>query len=149
MKKNKFIIGGIIFIVILLIFFIIYFIVPAFSNDKYGDRLNGLSEHKISNSLISDIKEELTAKDGVTKVIYHREGKILNFSIITDGTVDIDTAKGYASVVKDKISAKNQKYYDLEILLESKEDTTGFPNIGYKHRGTEDFSWGNVGENNE
>ncbi len=148
-KKKKLIIGGIIFFVILIIFFTLYFVIPAFSNDRYGNRLNGLSEHKISSSLIDDIKDEISSKDGVNKVIYHREGKILNFSIITDGSIDIETAKGFANIIKEKISAKNQKYYDIEVLLESKKDTTGFPNIGYKHRGTAEFSWGNVGESSE
>ena len=148
-KNKNLMIGGIVFLVILLVFFVVYFILPAFSNDKYGDRLNGIDEHEISSSLVDSIKKEISSKDGVNKVIYHREGKILNFSIITDGSVDLETVKGYANLSKDKISSKNQKYYDIEVLLESKEDTTGFPNIGYKHRGTAEFSWGNVGESNE
>ena len=56
-KKKILIIGGVV-LGILLIAFIILFVFPAFNNNKYGDRLDDIEEHKISSSDIDDITSE-------------------------------------------------------------------------------------------
>lgn len=147
--KKGCLIGGGTFLAILLIFFIIFFIMPAFSNNRYGDRLDGIEKHKIQNSQINEIKENIQNENGVTKVSYKNEGRIIRFIITTDGSVDYETAKGYTRFITDTISKKNQSYYDIEVILNSKEAKEGFPNAGYKHKTSKEFSWGNVGESSE
>lgn len=147
-KKGCLIFGGV-FLAILIVFFTIYFVVPSFGNNNYGDRLDGIEKHKVSSTTISDIKSDIKEFDGVTSVSYHIEGRILNFTIETDGTVSYDDSKGYAKPILDKLSKKNQSYYDVQVFLTSKEDVDGLPNAGYKSKNSSDFSWGNVGESSE
>ncbi len=147
-KKGCLIFGGG-FLAILIVFFTIFFIVPAFGNNNYGDRLDGIEKHKITSSTVSDIKSDIKEFAGVTSVSYHIEGRILNFTIETDGSVSYDTAKAYVKPILDNISKKNQKYYDIQVFLTSKEDVDGLPNAGYKSKNSSDFSWGNVGETSE
>lgn len=148
-NKKASIIGGIILIFVILLIILLMFMFPSISDNNYGDRLDDIESHKITESNISEIKEAILSKDGVSKVTYNKEGRILNFIITFDGTVDIDTAKGYADEVTDKISKKNLKYYDIQVYLDSKEEKDGFPNVGYRHKTAGDFSWGNAGEGSE
>ena len=108
--KKGCIIGITIFFVILIGFFTIFFIIPSFGNNNYGNRLDDIENHKISSSTINEIKDEVKNQDGVTKVSYHNEGRILNFTITVDGNTNLETAKEYANEVIKGISKKNLKY---------------------------------------
>jgi divalent metal cation (Fe/Co/Zn/Cd) transporter len=147
--KKPIVIGSSAVLVILVIFFAIFFVVPSFGTNKYGSRLDDKKEHSISNDSISSIKNKLQEKEGVTKVTYNKEGRILNFIITFDDSVNLDTAKEHSKIVIDNISEKNLKYYDVQVFLYTEEQKQGFPNIGYKHKSASDFSWGNVGERSE
>lgn len=138
-----------IFIVIFLIFFIIVFIAPLFKTNKYGDRLDGIDKYKITDSMISDVKTSVKENDNVDKVSYHKEGKILNFVITLSSDVDMEEAKKYANSITDTLSDKIKKYYDIEVFIDTKEDSDVYPIIGYHSKGDEEFTWSNVGEKHE
>ena len=57
--KKQCLIGGIIFLILFIIIMLWLFIVPLFSDNKYGDRLKGIEGHKISSSSIEEIKNTL------------------------------------------------------------------------------------------
>ena len=137
--KKKCIIGGIIFLIVFLIIIIWLFIIPLFSNNKYGDRLDGIEEHKISSSTIDDIEDTLKENDKVINVDYHNEGRILNFDITVSNDMSQDDAKKLGEVILDKISNKNKKYYDITVSVDTKEDNENYPIIGYKHKTRDDF----------
>lgn len=147
--KKGCIIGVIVFFLILIVFFTIFFVIPSFGNNNYGNRLDGIEEHKISSSTVDKIKDEIKSKEGVTKVTYHNEGRILNFTITVDGNTKLDTAKEYAEEVIKGISKKNLKYYDVQVFLDSDENTTDYPTAGYKHKTSDKLIWGNVGGSSE
>lgn len=134
---------------LLLVFFTIFFIVPAFGNNNYGHRLDGIENYKITNSVVNDIKDNITSKDGVSKVTYHNEGRILNFTITVDSDTKLEDAKGYANLVIEGISKKNLKYYDVQIFLDTKDDSDIYPIAGYKHKTSDEIVWGNVGGKSE
>lgn len=145
--KKGCMIGGGIFFGLILVFFIIFFIVPAFGSNNYGHRLDDEDQYKISSSNIDEIKDSVNSKEGVNKVTYHKEGRVLNFTIELEDNVALDTAKTYAKEITNKISKKNLKYYDVQIFLNSKAEA--YPIIGYHSKGSKDLSWGNVGEHSE
>ena len=130
--------------VLLLVFFIIFFIVPSFGDNTYGHRLDDIEKYKIKSSVIDDIEDSLEGSEGVTKVTYNREGRILNFTIKVEG-IDLNKAKEYANLIPTKISKKNLKYYDIQIFLDSKDNQNDFPIAGYKHKTSDVIVWGNVG----
>lgn len=147
--KKGCIIGGVIFLLVLFVLFIIFFVAPSFGGNNYGNRLDGIDEHKISSSTIDKIEDGLKEKDGVKSVKYHHEGRILNFTIVVDGNVKLDTAKEYANDVIAGISKKNLKYYDVQVFLDSKDNTNDYPVAGYKHKTSDEIVWGNVGGSSE
>ncbi len=149
-KKHKkaCIIGGVL-ILLFLIFFIVVFIAPLFSNNKYGDRLEGIEEHEVTKSMVNDVTSALEENEGVTDVSYHNEGRILNFIVTINPSVTLDSVKTYANDVTDTLSKKIKNYYDIEVFFITEEDSDIYPVIGYHHKGAKEFSWSNVGESSE
>ena len=149
-KKHKkaCIIGGIL-ILLFLIFFIVVFIAPLFSNNKYGDRLDGIEDNKVTKSMVNDVTDALSDNEGVTDVSYHNEGRILNFIVTISPDLSLDSAKTYANDVTDTLSKKIKNYYDIEVFFTTEEESDIYPVIGYHHKGAKEFSWSNVGERSE
>ena len=147
MGANKLIciIGGGLLFGIILVFFIIYFIMPSIGDNNYGERLKDESKYKVTAKTIDDIKDTVSKLDGVSKVTYHKEGRVLNFTIELEDGVVLDTGKNYAGEIISKLSEKNLKYYDVQVFLDSENDP--YPIIGYYAKGGNSFSWGNVGGN--
>ena len=145
--KKGVIIGICALFALLIILFTIYFVMPSFSTNKYGNRLDKESKYRITNSKIDEIKSTIKEEEGVTKVKYHKEGRILNFIIEFDKGYNLDSAKTIGAKVVENLSDKTKKYYDVQIFLNSNSD--GFPTIGYKSKGDSELKWGNVGENSE
>lgn len=148
-NKKQCIIGGIAFLIIFFLIMIWLFIVPAFSNNKYGDRLDDINDHKISSNTVNDIKSSLKQNDKVNKVTYNNEGRILDFIITVSNDMKIEDAKKLGDTILDKISDDDQKYYDIQILITTEEENDNYPIAGYKHKTEENFTYGKEGESSE
>lgn len=142
-------IGGLVLLILFVILTIWLFIMPSFSNNKYGDRLKNIDQYKISSSTIDDIKAKLKENSKVIKVDYHIEGRILNFDITVENDTSTDDAKKCSDIVLDKISKKDQKYYDIQIVIDTKDNNKNYPIVGYKNKNSDKISYGNVGESSE
>lgn len=147
--KKQCLIGGIAFLAIFFIILIWLFVVPLFSNNKYGDRLEGIEDHKISNSIINDIEDTLKENEQVTNVTYHNEGRILNFVITVNNDMKPEDAKTLGDTILDKIKDKDKEYYDIQILIDTKEENASYPIAGYKHKTDKNFVYGKDGESSE
>ena len=147
--KKQCIIGGIIFLAIFFIIIIWLFIVPVFSNNKYGDRLDGIEDHKISSSTIDEIENTLKENKQVSEVTYHNEGRILNFIITVSNDTKPEDAKALDDVILDKISDDDKGYYDIQILIDTEEENDNYPIVGYKHKTEDNFVYGKDGGSSE
>lgn len=147
--KKQCMIGGIAFLVIFLLIMIWLFIVPVFSNNKYGDRLDGIEKHKISSDTVNDIKSSLKGNDKVTDVTYHNEGRILNFIITVSNDMSTDDSKKLGDTILDKLSDDDKEYYDIQILIDTKDENDKYPIAGYKHKTEDKFTYGNEVESSE
>ena len=140
--KLIWIIGGILLFLALIIGLILL-IAPPLGENNYGHRLDDESKYKVSSSTINDIKSEISNSDDVIEVAYHKEGRILNFTITLEDGVVLDTAKKHAETIISKLKEKNLKYYDVQIFLDGKDSV--YPIIGYHSKGSDHISWGNAG----
>ena len=147
--KRQCIIGGIIFLVLFLVIIIWLFIVPVFSNNKYGDRLEGIEDHKISSSTIDDIENKIKENQMVSDVEYHNEGRILNFIITVSSEMNPEDAKKLGDIILDNISNKNKEYYDIQVLIDTDEENENYPIAGYKHKTEKAFDYGSEVESSE
>lgn len=141
--KKQCLIGGIIFLLVFLIVIIWLFIVPVFSNNKYGDRLDNIEKHKISSSTIDDIENTIKENKQVETVTYHNEGRILNFIIKVSADMNVEDAKALDDIILEKIKDKDKQYYDIQVLIDTKEENEKYPLSGYKSKTKDDFVYGN------
>lgn len=138
-------IGLIVVFVILIISMIWLFIVPSFKSNKYGDRLKEINKHNISKDVISKIKEKASSNDSVLKIDYHKEGRILNFTVTVDSNFGLDQAKEFVNGMIGEIGEDDRKYYDIQVLIDSNDKSDNYPIIGYKNKNSDNLVYGNVG----
>lgn len=138
-------IGLIVVFVILIISMIWLFIVPSFKSNKYGDRLKEINKHNISKDVISKIKDKASSNDSVLKIDYHKEGRILNFTVTVDSNFGLDQAKEFVNGMIGEIGEDDRKYYDIQVLIDSNDKSDNYPIIGYKNKNSDNLVYGNVG----
>ena len=147
--KKQCIIGGIIFLVLFFTIIIWLFIVPVFSNNKYGDRLKDIENHEISSSSIDKIENTLKENQQVKDVTYHNEGRILNFIITVSNEMTSDDAKKLCDTISENLSDDDKSYYDIQVLIDTEEENENYPIAGYKHKTEDKFEYGREGGNSE
>lgn len=147
--KKQCIIGGIIFLVLFFTIIIWLFIVPVFSNNKYGDRLKDIENHEISSSSIDKIENTLKENQQVKDVTYHNEGRILNFIITVSNEMTSDDAKKLCDTISENLSDDDKSYYDIQVLIDTEEENENYPIAGYKHKTEDKFEYGRDGGNSE
>ena len=123
------------------------FVLPSFNGNKYGDRLKDEKKYKISNETISKIKDKAKDTDGVTSIDYHKEGRILNFTVIVGNDFGVNQAKDFVNGFIGEIGEKNLKYYDVQIFIDSEEKNDQYPIIGYKNKNSDAIDYGTAGGN--
>ena len=144
-KNHKVSIGILIFLLVLLISGLLI-IGPSlfFSSDKlYGNRLNDIEEHKISDTTINEIKTSIKENTNVKDVNIKKVGRILNFEIKVSNETNIDEAKNLSNIILEKIDDEDKNYYDIQVFLVSDEESEVYPKIGYKHKTSNSFVWSN------
>lgn len=137
--------GVICLVIILFIALIWLFILPSFNGNKYGDRLREEKKYKITDKAISNIKKKAKETDGISSIEYHKEGRILNFTIIAADDFGVNQAKDFAGSLLEFVGEDSLKYYDIQFFIDSKGDAEGYPIIGYKSKNSESINYGNVG----
>ncbi len=145
--KKQVILGVICLIVLLILLMVKLFVLPSFNGNKYGDRLKDEKKYKISNETISKIKDKAKDTDGVTSIDYHKEGRILNFTVIVGNDFGVNQAKDFVNGFIGEIGEKNLKYYDVQIFIDSEEKNDQYPIIGYKNKNSDAIDYGTAGGN--
>ena len=148
-KENKTLFILAIIILVSLVIMGIGLISYFYGNNKnpYGDRLKDISEHKISDSISSDIKEIYT--EGVNSVDVEIKGKIVYIIMdVIDGVSKID-AEGYAVKALDKFKSEDLDYYDIQFLITCKDEIVSedevkvYPIAGAKKAKGSQVIWSN------
>ncbi len=122
-----------------------YFYAGA-SNNKYGDRLDGIENYPLSKSLESDIKGVFSSEKSINKVVVHVQGKIIYIDIDFSESVKIETAESLASKALEKIGETNLTFYDVQYILtySGTEENTNFPIFGAKKSTSTKVVWSKV-----
>lgn len=126
-----------ILIVIMLVVFVNFFVG---GNDKYGDRLDGIEEVKITSSDKGDIVEFIEGHEEVDSASVRVQGKIIYVNIKFGEGVNLDKAKEIANGSLEKIEEDKRGYYDLGYFLTS-DGENGFNITGTKNARLESISW--------
>ena len=144
-KKHKgiLIVSFIILTILILGFFAIksMFLIGN-ETDKYGNRLDGIENVKITEKQIKNLDEEIKAIEGIKKFEFDIEGKLIYVIIQVSNETAIEVSKGYANKVLENLEDEQKSYYDIQVMITSdSEESEVYPIIGAKHKTSTSFVW--------
>ena len=141
-KRHCFLVVSLLIILIVLITGIIVAKSLFFSShgDAFGNRLDGIEEHRINDEELEKIKNELENIEQVMSVENNIVGKRANFIIKVKADVDVETSKGYATKILDYLKEDSKEFYDIHVMIINEdEENQNYPIIGAKHKTREGF----------
>lgn len=146
---NKHKVGIISIIVIIIIGVLTYFALKSMfiiGNDKgkYGNRLDGIENVKITDEQIKKMISELEEKKDINSVKYDLEGKLIYIVLEVSNETAVDVSKGYANKILEYFDDEQKSYYDMQVIVKSdSEESEVYPIIGAKHKTSTSFIWDN------
>ena len=142
-KKNTGLFIVLLLTLVLLIFILVIFIklLMGNSSNKYGNRLDGINEVKISNETYDSVKTELTDTGLVEEVSVRLQGKIVYTTIILKSDTGVETAKELAGNTLDNYDEDELKYYDYSFFLKWEGEEGDTVITGNRHHDLESIAW--------
>lgn len=147
MKFMKFIKKHTSMVVIVLVFILIVvgllvlkeIVFPEENEAIYGTRLEGIKNVPISKEKKNNIIGAF--KDISPSITVRVAGRIIYINVKVNGDVSRDTAKDYSNKSLEVFSEEEKNFYDIQFLIDNKENEAQFPIMGYKHHTNPDISW--------
>lgn len=134
----------ILFIIMLIIFISLFF---GNGNGKYGNRLEGIDDVKLSSSFLDEVESSLDDDDSIVNSNVRLQGKIVYINFEVNGDVSVERAKEIASLSLDKFSEEELNFYDFSFLIkwtvETEEGNSVKVIAGTKHPLKESIAWSN------
>lgn len=131
----------VIFVLAVIILFSIYNSIFLNNSSKYGDRLKGIDEVKVTSNLEKEIKENIKTLDITKSVEIEESGKIINVIALVNDDIEVNKSKEIGNKVIEKLSDKQKKYFDVQIFIKKSSKDEKFPIIGYKHHNKDNITW--------
>lgn len=136
-----------ILIIILMLVAIKVLIFPSYKVSKYGNRLDGIQDVKLTEERVNEVKEKFDAVDGFTIDKFRLSGRILNVYIKADDKISIDKVKSSCKKLVSGFGENEIKFYDFQFFVTGPEDNKNYPMIGYKNKNSEGMDWNYEGGN--
>ncbi len=129
------------FVVIGVLFYKYFY--AGVSNSKYGNRLDGIENYKLSETLETDISKLYAKESSVNKASITIEGKIIYINIDFKESIKTDKAKTLAVKALDKIGKDNLTFYEVQFVLtySGKNENKNFPIFGTKNANSLKVVW--------
>lgn len=147
MKKHKIkliLLGVLILVFIISLFALVSLLYPDLKKDIYGNRLSGIGDVKISNQVITKVKDDLDSSRIINNTDYVLKGKLINFIIEVKKDTKIESSKKLVEIVLDSIEDEIKSYYDIQVIItEETEKNESYPIMAYKHKTSKEFVWTN------
>lgn len=145
-KKNKvmFILTS---IAIACILIIIIGLFMSFYNkngtSKYGDRLDGIENVKITDKFKKSLVDFYEDDENVKSASVDVSGKIIYIVIDVNSGVKVADAQSIASKGLEEFSDDELEFYDLQFILTSSDekDSKTYPTMGYKNNSNSKIVW--------
>lgn len=111
----------------------------------YGDRLNGIDKHPVTNNIKSEYKTSLESEKSVTKVSIDTKGKIIYIIINFASDTSLEDAKNLAASSLEKLNEDILSFYDIDFTLkcEKSKNSEGFTILGAKNVAGSGLIWNN------
>ncbi|MBR4618867.1 MAG: hypothetical protein IKO49_06145 [Bacilli bacterium] len=140
-KHLKLIIVLSIFIAIVISGFIAYNLVFVNNSSKYGNRLDGIQNVKLTNNKKNLIKSNIKTLEITKSINITLSGKIINIIAVVNDDTETSKAKEIGGKVLEQLTDEQKKFYDVQIFIKKNNKDEKFPIIGYKHHNNENIKW--------
>ena len=142
-KKNTGLFIVLLLTLVLLIFILVIFVKLLMGNNsnKYGNRLDGIEEVKISNETYEGVKTELSDTGLVEEVSVRLQGRIVYTTIVLKSDTGVETAKEIAGNTLDNYDEDELKYYDYSFFLKWKGEEGDTVITGNRHHDLDSITW--------
>jgi len=112
---------------------------------KYGDRLNGIEEYPLSESLEDEVKTLYSKENTIGEVSVDVKGRIIYITIDFKEIIKVEDAKKLALKSLDVIGEKNLTFYEIQYVLtasyEKDAEKKSFPIFGSKGINSSKVVW--------
>ncbi len=136
-------------VLLLLIILIILFVSLFMGNNgsgKYGNRLDGIEEVKLTSSFLKSVEDKILENENVQDATVRIQGKIVYIDFKATNTLTVDDAKNLSTSLLELFSEEELKFYNISYLIswetENEEGTKETKVIaGTKHPLKDAISW--------
>lgn len=144
-KKNTGLFIVLLLTLVLLIFILVIFVklLMGNSSNKYGNRLDGIDEFKISGETYESVETEVTDTGLIEEVSVRLQGKIVYTTIVLKSDTSMDAAKEIATNTLDNYTQDELKYYDYSFFLKWEGEESDTVITGNKHHDLDSITWVN------
>lgn len=142
-KKLALAIGISIVLFILILIFLLTLLIGGSSN-KYGNRLEGIDEVKLSGDILDTMALEIEENTSVKSADVRVQGKIINVHITYNSNIEYKKAKEEAEKTLDVFEPNIKEFYNIQYFLTretSGDNDKGYVIIGNKHPSNENIGW--------
>jgi len=142
-KKNTGLFIVFLLTLILLIFIIVIFVklLVGNSSNKYGNRLDGISEVKIEKDTYDGVEAEVMETELVEEVSVRLQGKIVYTTIVLKSDTGSDKAKEIATNTLDNYDEEELSFYDFSFFLKWEKEDADKVITGNKHHDLDSITW--------
>lgn len=105
----------------------------------YGTRLEGISKVAVTNKEKTAVKNSIG--DAAKKVNVRTAGRIIDILIVVSKETSLEDAKKLGEKTLESFSDEQKKFYDIQIMIETDEESNQYPIIGYKHQSRDAITW--------
>ena len=143
--KGLSIVCGLALILFIIVFIILISLFITTGKGTYGDRLDGIEDVKLSDSILNEVKTSLEENDNIESANVRLQGKIVYIEFQAKSGVSTDAVKSISDVILERFSEDELKFYDFSFIVkwvnetDDGEKTTAIE--GYKHHNKTVISW--------
>lgn len=141
-RKHKIVIAlSAIFIVVLLaIIIILSSVLSEDENDKYGSRIDGIENFKITNSRVDNIRGKVLENQNINKITFRLDGKLIKFFIEVKKDAGELNVESILNIIIDDFTEEEKQFYDFQVYITCEEKKESYPMIAYKHNNNQVFT---------
>lgn len=115
------------------------------SESVYGDRLDGIEDHPIEDSFVSEYTTNLESDDMIESVEFDTKGRIIYITINFVGDTSLVEAQSKTAASLETFSEDLLSYYDINFTITSKatDNSDGFTLMGARNVAGSGLVWNN------
>ena len=132
-------------IIVVLVLIVLLFLILIYNNlfaESNSTRYDGIEKYELTNNEINAVKDKINEINEVSDIDIYINSKIIKIIVSLEQDVDFEKIKTISNESLIGFKEDNLSYYDVQIFIKSSnEESEIYPQIGYKFKADQEFSW--------